>query len=295
MEDIINSIKASLYDRASSPLLGTFIISWIIWNYELLLIIMSNMPAPEKISYIQNDIYLNWWCQILQVAVLPILSSVIFIYIYPIPAKVVYRHSKNQQKILKKIKIGIDDETPISEDDFKFIKKKLSTIESAHYNEISAKDAEIESLRTKNESLKQKLDQTNEGSKATKKPPNKKPTEKEDIKNPAITYIKIGDEIFILGEDYLKSNPAELNIIKPNIKLNLNDSLKVSFKSEKSLKEKQEYQVFDGYSVKNTKKEELEITKKEFEEKYFTVAITEPNPRIEGKRMVVSNKVQFVY
>lgn len=253
------------------------------------------MPAPEKISYIQNDIYLNWWCQTLQMAVLPALFSVIFIYSYPIPAKLVYRHSKNQQKILKEIKIGIDDETPIPEADFKLMRKKMSTIESLHYNEIAAKDAEIESLRTENESLKQKPDLKNKSTKTIESSSNKNPIKKEDIKNPAIIYIKIGNEIFIFGEDFSKSDPAELNTIKPNIQLNLNDSLKVSFKAEKPLKEEQEYQIYDGYSVINTKKEELEITKKEYEKKYFFVAITEPNPLLAGKRMVVSNKIQFAY
>uniref|UniRef100_UPI001D026045 hypothetical protein n=1 Tax=Aliarcobacter butzleri TaxID=28197 RepID=UPI001D026045 len=49
MKDIINSFKAHLYERTSSPLIGTFIFYWIICNYKLIMIIFDGeMKLNEK-------------------------------------------------------------------------------------------------------------------------------------------------------------------------------------------------------------------------------------------------------
>lgn len=32
MQDILTSIKAYLYDRASSPLIGAFVVAWTVWQ-----------------------------------------------------------------------------------------------------------------------------------------------------------------------------------------------------------------------------------------------------------------------
>ncbi|WP_412767853.1 hypothetical protein, partial [Vibrio anguillarum] len=40
IKEITNSIKAALYQRVSSPLYGTYICSWAIYNWELVLPLM---------------------------------------------------------------------------------------------------------------------------------------------------------------------------------------------------------------------------------------------------------------
>ena len=57
IEDISKSIKANMYERATSPLFGAFAISWAIWNYKTILAILSSMTVKEKVSYIENEIY----------------------------------------------------------------------------------------------------------------------------------------------------------------------------------------------------------------------------------------------
>ena len=37
LEEISKSIRADLYERASSPLLGAFLTSWLIWNWKTML------------------------------------------------------------------------------------------------------------------------------------------------------------------------------------------------------------------------------------------------------------------
>ncbi|MEO8234966.1 MAG: hypothetical protein ABI549_06080 [Flavobacterium sp.] len=35
MEEIKKSISAILYERTTSPLFGTFIFSWLLWNWKI--------------------------------------------------------------------------------------------------------------------------------------------------------------------------------------------------------------------------------------------------------------------
>ena len=39
LEEFEKSVKVTLYDRLSSPLIGTFIVAWSIVNYKFFLII----------------------------------------------------------------------------------------------------------------------------------------------------------------------------------------------------------------------------------------------------------------
>jgi len=52
--DILNSIKANLYERVTSPLVGTFLFSWIIFNWRIPIVLIwgdDSYPA-SKVSCI---------------------------------------------------------------------------------------------------------------------------------------------------------------------------------------------------------------------------------------------------
>jgi hypothetical protein len=48
-DDAIKSIRAELYERVASPLLGSFIVSWLIWNYRLILLIFFDEKNNRKV------------------------------------------------------------------------------------------------------------------------------------------------------------------------------------------------------------------------------------------------------
>ena len=55
MQDIINSFKAHLYDRTSSPLVGSFIFYWLLCNYKLVVVLLdSDLKANEKFDLIKT-------------------------------------------------------------------------------------------------------------------------------------------------------------------------------------------------------------------------------------------------
>lgn len=147
IEDISKSIKANMYERATSPLFGAFFVSWVIWSYEVILVLLSSMKVKEKITYIENEIYGGEWSLLLEGAIYPLISAVLFILIYPHPAKWVYEYWNNQQKKLKEIKQQIEDDTPLTLDESRHIRRELLRLESDYDDEISKKNNEISRLK----------------------------------------------------------------------------------------------------------------------------------------------------
>ena len=55
LKETINSLKGVLYERISSPLWGTYIISFSIWNWSALLILFADTkPMLEKVELIKT-------------------------------------------------------------------------------------------------------------------------------------------------------------------------------------------------------------------------------------------------
>jgi len=58
MQDIINSFKAHLYDRTSSPIIGSFIFYWLICNYKMVVVLFDKtLNSDEKFKAI--DYYIK--------------------------------------------------------------------------------------------------------------------------------------------------------------------------------------------------------------------------------------------
>ena len=82
MNDFFKSIKAILYDRITSPLYGTFIVSWLLWNWKIpyvTLFVSENSLNINKIDYIINN-NKNHWLLI----GLPLISTFVIITIIPL-------------------------------------------------------------------------------------------------------------------------------------------------------------------------------------------------------------------
>src|SRR6185312_11869575 len=86
MEDLKKSINAVLYERISSPLYGTFVLSWVASNWKAIFItifISSKELPTNKLDYIIEQFYPCWFWSLLKLLIIPILSTFIFIVWMP--------------------------------------------------------------------------------------------------------------------------------------------------------------------------------------------------------------------
>ncbi len=159
LSDAVTSVKAYLYERAVSPLLGSLIISWCVWNYKFLLLLISKLDFSEKLRLI-NVLYSNDYEIYLQGIAFPFVTSMVYLFVFPYPSELVYKFSLRRQKILNDMKNELQENELLTLEQSKAIRNQLADVERQFDEQverkdrvISARDREIEELRAQIEAI----------------------------------------------------------------------------------------------------------------------------------------------
>lgn len=159
IDEIKKSINSILYERVSSPLFGTFIISWLIWNWRicyLTFFVDSDKIELNKIDYIIKNFnqveYLIWY---------PLISTAILITIIPFISNGAYwlslRFSQwkiDQKKIVEKKQLLSIEQSIQLREQFSDMEKRFDNLLSEKNNEIKQLELTIDELRQSNEKVK---------------------------------------------------------------------------------------------------------------------------------------------
>lgn len=146
-DDLAKTVKAQLYERVSSPLLGAFTISWLAWNYRFVLVILSSMPVADKFTYIDSNIFNSYQNIFLQGTLYPLFTTLSLIFIYPFPAKFVYEFWRKRQRELKEIQQHIDDETPLTREEARELRHETLNTRLEFEQELERRSGEITRLK----------------------------------------------------------------------------------------------------------------------------------------------------
>jgi hypothetical protein len=149
LDDLTKEIKAQLYERVKSPLFGAFALSWVAWNYRALLAVLSKMSVQETVAYI-DGLYPSAWEKLGYCFCGPLFTAVLFLLAYPYPARWMYGYWATQHKKLKKVQQDIEDETPLTQEEAKALRK-------TSLEQVSALEAQILEQRQLNNELNERL------------------------------------------------------------------------------------------------------------------------------------------
>lgn len=157
-DDAVKTIKAQLYDRLTSPLFGTFAISWLGWNWRfpVLFISDSSMHVVNKFDYVTSTLYPNQSTYWLNGLLYPLLTTAFFIFIYPWLARPVYEYWRIQIKKQKEIQQRIEDETPMTVEEARELKRETLKSELKYQIESEQREQRIKELEEIIKSLQQK-------------------------------------------------------------------------------------------------------------------------------------------
>jgi hypothetical protein len=79
MKDLIKSLIETSTERIKNPFVGTFIFSWIAFNWKsIMFLLVSDMKIQDRISYVETNYY-----SILNFLIFPLLLAFIYIVILP--------------------------------------------------------------------------------------------------------------------------------------------------------------------------------------------------------------------
>ena len=162
LDDALKSIRAYLYDRASSPLLGSFACSWLAWHYRAVLVVTSGKSVEDKFAYLDETLYPCWEAIAIKGVGLPLMTALAYIFVYPIPALKTYEYARKQQKKMNDRRRAIEDETLLSAADSRALRHNLLSIEEVHEQSLQKKDARIKTLETQ---LEEETKRANEAAK----------------------------------------------------------------------------------------------------------------------------------
>ena len=193
LDDMFKSVKAQLYERAVSPLIGSIVISWSLWNYKFILLMVSGLKVTDKYKIIDEVLFTTWQQAYLQGALYPIATAVFYLYLYPYPAKYVFEFTRNRQKEISDIKRKIEDETLLSVKESRAIRREIYALEEEMQKDIERKDSEIERLRKELEDI-EKDEMVSNVERQLSDPQSSKPETLSHLSDPQLSMLKLAGE-----------------------------------------------------------------------------------------------------
>lgn len=109
MQDIIDSLRANINERLNSPLMGAYIVSWLVFNFRVPMIIFSDLPVFKRIDEVQLYLYGSYE-SVIEAFLYPFVAASLFVLVYPLLSlgATVWTHltqnwtAKAQQVVLRK-------------------------------------------------------------------------------------------------------------------------------------------------------------------------------------------------
>lgn len=149
MDSFIKEVKAQLYERATNPFLGCFVLSWFLWNWSIVLgILFANGYEGKYLAVVHGMEHSGAWYATLWL--LPALSSLAYIIFYPWLARAVFWYWESRQKELKALRQKIEDETPITQEE-------AFRLRRANREEIRQLEGQLDELQKRNQELMSSL------------------------------------------------------------------------------------------------------------------------------------------
>jgi hypothetical protein len=153
MKDFSESIKATLYERATSPFYSTFLLSWVFWNWKIILAILFGHEKMNRIEYILSinsevdSPYFKLWLY-------PFLTALFLLLILPLFSNLMYRVTLFYRNKRVEWKLAYEDKEPLSRPKSLKLRQELRSINEKLANVIESKDNEILELIKENDDLK---------------------------------------------------------------------------------------------------------------------------------------------
>lgn len=147
IDEIVKAVRLHLSERLTSPLFGAIAVAWIVWNYRAVLVVLSGEPVLRKFEIIDQLLYPTALSVTLKCVLLPVGTALVYLFIYPFPAKYVYQFTRQKQREILDVRRKIEGETPLTVEDSRRLRNDLAKAEQTYYAELDRKDSELEKLK----------------------------------------------------------------------------------------------------------------------------------------------------
>lgn len=148
MKDLGKDLRLQLQERASSPLIGSFVLSWLVWNYRLIMVLLSDQPVAGRFQYIDTALYGHGWSAAFQLFLGPLLCALTYIFLYPVITKWINGYWFRKQNELKKQRDEIEGARLLTVEESQAVMRDAYRVRREALEEIQRLSTDLEGLRT---------------------------------------------------------------------------------------------------------------------------------------------------
>lgn len=153
LEEMVETARVQFVERLSSPLIGSFVISWCLWNFKFIVILLSKENVSETFRLIDTLVFPTADSVFQRGLLYPLLSACAYIFLYPIPARFVYSYSRKQAKATDELRKKQDGEKLITENERTELREQVVEREAAHKKVVRELHLQIVELQRLNSAL----------------------------------------------------------------------------------------------------------------------------------------------
>jgi hypothetical protein len=171
LNELWDSTKSNLTDRLSSPLIGSFLVSWCLWNWRFLVILFSDASISQTFNMIESISFPDFKSILIFGVACPLITSLVYIFLYPLPARFVYGYTLNQSRKNNELRQSISKETLLTQEESEYFKIKYIDVIKKQQDTIQLLNEKIaDSTITTNISMEEKIDKSEVKNKSTSPP-----------------------------------------------------------------------------------------------------------------------------
>ncbi len=164
MSEFLEAFRQQLKERVTSPLSGAFLISWIVINYQFLLIVFSDVKPWVKFGFIKNHLFPDLLSIFAWGFAAPLVAGSFYILCYPHPARWAMSYALKQKKRTLEAKYKAEKLIPMTREEADAeidpLNKRISSLQEQLERRESANDrlkSNIERAETNEAELLQLL------------------------------------------------------------------------------------------------------------------------------------------
>lgn len=147
IDDLLKSVKQNALERLASPLLGSFVLAWCAWNYKFIVILFSAASVTHTFTLIETIAFPDHTTVLFRGILYPLVSSLAYVFLYPYPARFVYRFTLERQREINSIRKQIEDETPLTLEESRRIREEQRDSDRQNREKIDQLTQEVTRLQ----------------------------------------------------------------------------------------------------------------------------------------------------
>lgn len=154
------SILENLKQRLVSPFSGALLVSWILWNFKAVLLVLFDEPdmgIVSKLDYINFDLYHCDLCKFSQLYIFPLISAFFFVWAYPWLTNKAHKKSIEYKVQKHNETVAVEKKLTLTQEEVDEITKHWADRVESRENKIKDRESEISDLNSQLELLRRKL------------------------------------------------------------------------------------------------------------------------------------------